>query len=85
MKFHFLTRERERGEGAGGTVPRLSKTSVCRLCTYINHTPRREGGDDFFCCVGRWEAGKMNKGHVYIYTLLNIIGGIELCGGKGNK
>ena len=30
MKFHFLTRERERGEGAGGTVPRLSKTSVLR-------------------------------------------------------
>ena len=28
MKFHFLTRERERGEGAGGTVPRSSKTSV---------------------------------------------------------
>ena len=31
MKFHFLTRERERGEGAGGTVPRSSKTSVITL------------------------------------------------------
>ena len=28
MKFHVLMREREREEGAGGTVPRLSKTSV---------------------------------------------------------
>ena len=27
-EISFFGRERERGEGAGGTVPRLSKTSV---------------------------------------------------------
>ena len=39
MKFHFLTRERERGEGAGGTVPRSSKTSVMKEEMNEHHYP----------------------------------------------